>query len=94
MSFAHQAASRQGSRCAVHMYAAAGALRPPPEGDPMNLDEVPYECRKLSAVDVGSSLKDMTGTDGVVADVSALVPVVGFTIAGWQRRRRRALGIT
>ncbi|WP_329372110.1 hypothetical protein [Streptomyces sp. NBC_01483] len=60
----------------------------------MNLDEVPYERRKLLAVDAGSSLKDMTGTDWAVAGVSALVPVVGFTIAGRQWRRRRALGIT
>jgi hypothetical protein len=60
----------------------------------MNLDEVPYERRKLLAVDAGSSLKDMTGTDWAVVGVSALVPVVGFTIAGRQWRRRRALGIT
>ncbi|MEU1848749.1 hypothetical protein ABZ499_05525 [Streptomyces sp. NPDC019990] len=60
----------------------------------MDLEEVPYERRKLLAVEAGSSLKDMTGKDWAVVGVSALVPVVGFTVAGWQWHRRRSLGIT
>ncbi|QTE02408.1 hypothetical protein [Streptomyces cyanogenus] len=60
----------------------------------MNLEEVPYERRKLLAVDAGSSLKDLTGADWAVLAVSAAVPVVGWSIAGWQWHRRRSLGIT
>lgn len=60
----------------------------------MDLEDVPYERRRLLAVEAGSSLKDMSGADWAVVGVSALVPVVGWTVAGWQWHRRRSLGIT